>query len=117
MTKGYGKQMGKAGPVLDVEAWRESLEEGGESGGGGSGEDGGEEKLPRFRTVEKEERVRLLAPRELLRLHGFPETFEFPPGVTNRQAFALIGNSVSVQVVTGLLEELLGEGAGSDARS
>lgn len=46
----------------------------------------------------------------MLRLHGFPETFAFPPDLTLRQRFGLIGNSVSVYVVSVLLRQLLFEG-------
>jgi site-specific DNA-cytosine methylase len=51
--------------------------------------------------------VRLLAPRELLRLHGFPDSFGFPPGTSFREAQALVGNSVAVPVVALLLDLLL----------
>lgn len=46
----------------------------------------------------------------MLRLHGFPEGFDFPAGLTPRQRCALIGNSVNVEVVALLLRWMLFEG-------
>eukprot|EP00906_Rhabdomonas_costata_P008338 RCo011884 len=53
--------------------------------------------------------VRFFSPRELLRLHGFPERFRFPPHLTLAQQYALIGNSLNVTVVSALLRRLLRE--------
>lgn len=98
LTKGYGKQVGKSGPVLDLRSWEAWL---------ASGHVCNELASGRFRTVRPEERLRLLSPRELLRLHGYPDSFTFPEEVSHRQAMALIGNSVTVPLVARLLGELL----------
>ena len=45
------------------------------------------------------ESVRRFTPTEIARLLGFPETFAFPPGVSTRQAWKLLGNSLSVPCV------------------
>ena len=51
--------------------------------------------------------MRYFTPREVAALHGFPPSFGFPPHVTRLQAYALLGNSLSVDVVASLLEWLL----------
>ena len=50
---------------------------------------------------------RYFAPRELARLHGFPDAFAFPPEVSRKKQYELVGNSLSVQVVAALLRFLL----------
>jgi len=138
VTKGYGKQVGKSGPLLDMDAWdawpwsdtdsdysstrrfsscsssahhssscTKEEEAGAENGAILESATPSTSNSGRFRQVASHERVRLLAPRELLRLHGFPESFNFPPDTTAREAQALIGNSVAVPVVASLLDLLL----------
>jgi tRNA (cytosine38-C5)-methyltransferase len=57
--------------------------------------------------------IRYFTPYEIARLHGFPVgrinhlSFEFPPGVETMQQYRLLGNSLSVTVVSRLLEGLL----------
>lgn len=51
--------------------------------------------------------LRWFSDQEMLRLHGFPEKFGFPPGVTLQQRFGLVGNSVNVDIVALLLRRLL----------
>ncbi|CAB1109556.1 unnamed protein product [Ectocarpus sp. CCAP 1310/34] len=98
-TKGYRKHAGRAGPVV-------LLTDDGERRVSG-------EKLGRFpsgldlKTEGKE--VRWFSDREMLRLHGFPEAFDFPTSLTLRQRCALVGNSVNVEVVALLLEFMLFE--------
>ncbi len=103
-TKGYGKHAGRAGPVVllsDDGERRVSEEELGRFPSGlDLGPDGRE--------------VRWFSEREMLRIHGFPETFDFPEGLTQRQRCALIGNSVNVEVVALLLRWMLFKG---DAQS
>lgn len=53
-------------------------------------------------------RPRFFAPREIARIHGFPECFHFPSAVGRKKQYELLGNSLSVQVVTALLKYLLG---------
>ncbi|CDJ65888.1 DNA methyltransferase 2, putative [Eimeria necatrix] len=61
----------------------------------------------RFRRLRAGDSVRFFSSRELLRLHGFPETFSFPPSLPFRKKAALVGNSVNVKVVALLLQHLL----------
>lgn len=50
--------------------------------------------------------LRYFTPREVANLHTFPEHFSFPAGVTLRQRYACLGNSLSVEVVAALLQYL-----------
>ena len=52
-------------------------------------------------------RPRFFLPREVANLHGFPPHFGFPPEVSTRKQYELLGNSLSVQVVATLLRYLL----------
>ncbi|CDJ59053.1 DNA methyltransferase 2, putative [Eimeria maxima] len=61
----------------------------------------------RFRRLQEGETIRFFSSRELLRLHGFPESFAFPSSLPFRKRAALVGNSVNVKVVALLLEYLL----------
>lgn len=47
--------------------------------------------------------VRYFSPRELCRLHGIKDDFVFPPSLSIRQQYKLIGNGISVHVVAKLL--------------
>ena len=58
---------------------------------------------------------RYLAPREVARLHGFPEAFSFPPGIARKKQYELLGNSLSVDVVAALLRYLLHEAGAAPA--
>lgn len=53
--------------------------------------------------------LRYLTPREIARLHSFPARFVFPPSVSHRQKYALLGNSLSVKVVSTLLKWLVSD--------
>lgn len=55
-------------------------------------------------------KLRYFSPQEMLNLHGFPERFSFPESTTMRQRWALIGNSISIQVVSALIAHLLRNG-------
>lgn len=96
-TKGYGKHAGRAGPVIlltDDGERRVSDENLG--------------RFPSGLTIGPDGReVRWFSDREMLRLHGFPEGFDFPDDITARQRCALIGNSVNVEVVALLLRRML----------
>lgn len=54
-------------------------------------------------------KLRYFTPKELLALHGFPNTFEIPNHFTIRQCYKFIGNSLSIFVVKELLKYLLSE--------
>ncbi|CAJ1418334.1 unnamed protein product [Effrenium voratum] len=60
------------------------------------------------RLVEPGEAVRYFTPQELLRIHGFPETFSFGKA-TQHQRYKLIGDSINVNVVAELMRYLLFE--------
>ena len=51
--------------------------------------------------------IRYFTPREVANLHSFPSSFDFPEEISNRQRYALLGNSLSVAVVSCLLKYLL----------
>lgn len=55
----------------------------------------------------KQLHLRYFTPREVANLHSFPSSFSFPPHVTTKQQYALLGNSLSVAVVADLLTYLL----------
>lgn len=55
----------------------------------------------------KKLRLRYFTPREVANLHSFPSQFSFPPQVTLRQRYQLLGNSLSVAVVADLLAYML----------
>lgn len=44
-------------------------------------------------------RIRLFHPREMLKLSGFPQEFEFPETISMNKQYSCIGNSISVSVV------------------
>ncbi|CAM8895327.1 unnamed protein product [Rhodiola kirilowii] len=52
------------------------------------------------------QRLRYFTPREVANLHSFPANFQFPPQITLKQRYALLGNSLSVAVVASLLQYL-----------
>lgn len=52
-------------------------------------------------------KLRFFTPREVANLMCFPETFSFPPDVSTRQMYKLLGNSVNVKVVSWVLLNLL----------
>jgi tRNA (cytosine38-C5)-methyltransferase len=58
-------------------------------------------------------RVRCFTPREVANLQGFPASFSFPECITDRQAYALLGNSVSIHAVSFLVQLLLEDVLGS----
>ena len=41
---------------------------------------------------------RFLAPAEIALIHGFPPSFRFPPSISKKRQYELLGNSLSVQV-------------------
>lgn len=51
--------------------------------------------------------LRYFTPREVANLHSFPTSFAFPEGVSTKQQYALLGNSLSVAVVSDLLTYLM----------
>ena len=50
-------------------------------------------------------RIRKLTPRECLRVQGYPESFEFPEGVTQNQMYKQLGNTVAIPVLENILKE------------
>ncbi|KAF5175560.1 tRNA (Cytosine-5-)-methyltransferase [Thalictrum thalictroides] len=57
----------------------------------------------------KEQGLRYFTPREVANLHTLPENFQFPPHISLRQQYALLGNSLSIAVVASLLHYLFAE--------
>eukprot|EP01134_Creolimax_fragrantissima_P003860 CFRG3860T1 len=53
--------------------------------------------------------LRFFSPREIARLHCFPESFVFPSTTTTNSAYRLLGNSLNVRVVARLLTYLFDE--------
>ena len=53
--------------------------------------------------------VRFFSPREVANIHEIPAEFSFPDSVTLKQRYALLGNGISVTVVSALLKYLLTE--------
>jgi tRNA (cytosine38-C5)-methyltransferase len=52
-------------------------------------------------------KLRYFTPREVANLLCFPQYFEFPDSLSDKQKYRLLGNSLNVQVVTKLLRILL----------
>ena len=63
--------------------------------------------LPLLHALLKRMRIRYFSPMEIASLHSFPDTFTFPNGMQRRRQYALIGNSLSVAVVSQLLQFLV----------
>ncbi|RMZ57081.1 hypothetical protein APUTEX25_002313 [Auxenochlorella protothecoides] len=80
-------------------------------GGGGRGGDAPAPSAASLAEALRALDLRFFSPREIANLHGFPPAFAFPPAVTLRQRYALLGNSLHVGVVARLLGHLLA-GAG-----
>lgn len=91
-TKNYSRYVKGAGSILC-----EGLEQGAEA-------PTDDKSLAALRPL----RPRYFAPREVARLHGFPEDFAFPPSVGKKKQYELLGNSLSVYVVAELLRYLAG---------
>ncbi|XP_058444703.1 tRNA (cytosine(38)-C(5))-methyltransferase isoform X2 [Malaya genurostris] len=51
-------------------------------------------------------KLRYFTPKEVARLMCFPEDFEFPPDVSDKQRYRVLGNSINVLVVSSLFDEL-----------
>jgi DNA (cytosine-5)-methyltransferase 1 len=54
----------------------------------------------------RSQRPRKITPKEGLNLQGFPSELQFPPGVSNTQAYKQIGNAVAVPVVRHILRNM-----------
>lgn len=52
-------------------------------------------------------KIRKFSPEELLRIFGFPDNFKFPEELNLRLRWKLVGNSLSVSVVSLLLKDLI----------
>ena len=51
--------------------------------------------------------LRFFTPREVANIMCFPSEFKFPPDLTDKQLYRLLGNSVNVLVISNLLQHLL----------
>jgi tRNA (cytosine38-C5)-methyltransferase len=92
-TKGYGKHIGRSGPLLLL--------------AGSEGSNVATDCIPRFQRITSEQRLRYFTPTEMLKIAGFSEKYTFPNSTSRAAAYRLIGNSVNVTVVTRLLAWLL----------
>lgn len=104
-TSAYGKSFHKsAGSVLlaDAAAPISSAE--------------GAAEIDRDNMVALAGRLRLLSPEELLLIFGFPRRFSFPPILTTRNRWKLVGQSVNVVAVTALAKILVDSGALSGSK-
>ena len=54
-------------------------------------------------------KLRYFSPREVANLMCFPSDFSIPPGVTPRQSYKVLGNSLNVHVVSLLLKYLVND--------
>ncbi|KAK4874222.1 hypothetical protein RN001_013582 [Aquatica leii] len=52
--------------------------------------------------------LRFFTPREVCRLMCFPEYFQIPKDVTDKQMYMLLGNSINIKVVSELIKLLIG---------
>jgi DNA-cytosine methyltransferase len=52
-------------------------------------------------------RIRRFSSREILRLFGFSSHYKFPPGVTEEQSTAFLGNAVDVRMIKHLLKSIV----------
>uniref|UniRef100_A0AAJ7XJB3 tRNA (Cytosine(38)-C(5))-methyltransferase n=1 Tax=Petromyzon marinus TaxID=7757 RepID=A0AAJ7XJB3_PETMA len=96
-TGAYGRYVEGSGSVLLADAganvaaaFREDEEEEGEEG---------EERTRRLAALG----LRYFSPGEVARIHGFPDGFSFPEGLSLRKRWQLLGNSVNVRLVAELL--------------
>ncbi|KAJ2356531.1 hypothetical protein GGF43_002010 [Coemansia sp. RSA 2618] len=53
------------------------------------------------------ENTRYFTPREVANLMGFPAEFSFPEGTSNKQKYRVLGNSLSVSIVSVLMDYLV----------
>jgi len=51
-------------------------------------------------------RLRYFCSLEIALLHGFPPTFSFPPNLSRRKSYQLLGNSLSAHIIAYLLQIL-----------
>ncbi|CAL8311890.1 unnamed protein product [Merluccius merluccius] len=100
-TKGYGHYVEGTGSVLQscVEAEMHSVFRGLAELSPGEQEQE-EEKLRRLRTL----RLRYFTPREIANLMGFPSSLAFPEGISTKQRYRVLGNSLNVRVVATLIQ-------------
>lgn len=61
-----------------------------------------EDKLAKLKTLK----LRYFTPYEVAKLMNFPDQFTFPPEITNKQRYRVLGNSINVAVVGKLIEIL-----------
>ncbi|EGC34300.1 hypothetical protein DICPUDRAFT_153508 [Dictyostelium purpureum] len=52
-------------------------------------------------------KLRYFTPKEITRLHGFPEEFKFSPQLKTIQCYRLIGNSLNVKIISELVKLLV----------
>jgi len=61
-------------------------------------------------------KLRFFSPKEVCRLMCFPEDFDFPKRITDRQKYKLLGNSINVHVVSRLIILLCNENENTEKK-
>ncbi|XP_029384934.1 tRNA (cytosine(38)-C(5))-methyltransferase isoform X3 [Echeneis naucrates] len=97
-TKGYGRYVEGTGSVLKccTETKMESVFS-------GLDQFSEEEKVRQLSKLK----LRYFTPREVANLMGFPQSFSFPEGISTKQRYRVLGNSLNVEVVARLLRLLV----------
>ncbi|XP_075903610.1 tRNA (cytosine(38)-C(5))-methyltransferase [Nelusetta ayraudi] len=97
-TKGYGRYMEGTGSVLqgNTESKMEDVFR-------GLDQCSEEEKLQRLQTLS----LRYFTPREVANLMGFPQSFSFPDHISPKKQYKVLGNSLNVVLVAGLIQRLV----------
>ena len=57
-------------------------------------------------SVTHSQKIRLFSPKELLRIFGFPDSFNFPPEMEQQHRYRLIGQSINVLVVRAIMHSV-----------
>lgn len=58
-------------------------------------------------SIEYQNAIRFFAPEELLKIFGFPETFEYQSEISLKRKYKLIGQSVNIKVVEYIMNSIL----------
>ena len=115
-TKAYGKNYKGSGPLMLISGSHsvsdklpsKSDKADGDDDDGVDGARPGvrTDALPRYSSYT-DQKLRFFAPVEISKLMGFPQKFAFPESISTKQAYALLGNSLNVLVVSELLKFMM----------
>lgn len=59
---------------------------------------------PNWKHAFDSKSLRFFSPRELLSIFGFPSEFRFPPSISRKKQYEMIGNSVNIVVLSRLID-------------